>query len=132
MTVRRDRRINPFDSSGFQRPAVSGVLGFVGGQIATRERQQARLVKAVAQPRMLGEVVECAGLIEPEPADPGAPQRGEMSTDAEGDADVTGQRADVGATLAVDFDVHVTLHPSRLIFPRQSGGRDEGWGGGDP
>ena len=79
----------------------------VGAQLATRKRQQARLVEGVRQLGVLGQGRQSAGLVEPESADAGAPQRGEMPADAEGGADVAGQRPDVGTARTVHLDVDV-------------------------
>ena len=107
LAVRSCRRIHAVDARRVQRPAVTGGLGLVGGQVAPRERQQARLVKGVRQPRGLGQFVERARLVEPESADARAPQRGEVAADAERFSDVAGQRPDVGAARAVHLDVDV-------------------------
>ena len=61
-SVGRRRRVDAVDARGLQRPAVPGGFGLLRGEIAARKRQQARLVEGVAQPRLLGELVEGARL----------------------------------------------------------------------
>ncbi len=61
----------PLDAGGRQRAAVAGVLGLGVGEVATRKHPQARLVEVVRQARRLGELLEGAGLLQPEPRRPG-------------------------------------------------------------
>src|SRR5206468_295368 len=56
---------------------------------------------------LFGEVVEAAGLIQPEPPDPGATQRGEVAADAEGRADVARQRPDIRTARTVDLNIDI-------------------------
>ena len=70
------------DTRRVQRPSVAGGFGLLGGQVATRKSQQAGLVEGVGQLRLLRQRVERARLVEPEPADVGPTQRGEVPADA--------------------------------------------------
>ncbi len=90
---------------------MSGVLGLTRRQVAAGESQQARLVERVRQPRPFSEFVQAGGQVEPERTDTGSAQRGEVTTHTERGADVTCQRADVGAAGTVDLDVHVDEIP---------------------
>ena len=48
LSVRSRRCIHAVDARRIQRPAVTGGLGLLGGQVAPRKRQQAGLVEGVA------------------------------------------------------------------------------------
>src|SRR6266536_2979918 len=107
-TVRRQCSVGARDPGGFeglaerQRPRL--VVGdFTDGHRGPHrlgQRQRHRIV----QTRQL---VERAGRAQRERADPRPAQRGQVPADAEGSAEVAGQRAHVGARRALDlgFDV---------------------------
>ncbi len=56
---------------------------------------------------VLGEGIQGVREVEPERADPGPPQSGQVPADAEAGAEVAGQRPDVGAGGAVHLDVEI-------------------------
>ena len=57
--------------------------------------------------RLVGQLVERACLVQSKPADPGAPQRGQVTADRQRGAEIAGQGADVGSGGTVDLDVDV-------------------------
>ena len=84
---------------------MAGILGFRRGDVTAAEPEQAGLIEGVAQAGLLGELVEGAGLFESIPADPGAPQRSQVTTHAGSlppshpkmCSEIPSQRPDIGA-----------------------------------
>ena len=78
----------------------------VGVEVATRECGRRDVVEGRHR-EVRFEFGEGSGARQVERADSGAAQRTQMATDAKGGADVAGQRPDVGARRAGDFNVDI-------------------------
>src|SRR5262249_13557311 len=120
-------RVRSRDADCRQWTAVGQDACLVGGRVPAREAARDRLGQYQRhRVGARGQLVERHRLVDRERADPGTAQCGEVTADAQGHAEVTGERAHVRARRARHVDVHVDQYTVAPYVERVEAGHGDG------